>query len=123
MKNIKYFKIKQRKINGMPLDRLREIWDSNVDGAVYSLVDSVMDKISDSNPKIIMQTNGFLQIAIFEVAQELVSIHGVIWGKIWRDVGFGTLIKEGGDWIINFDEEDERFLTQSVIDKYTKENK
>ena len=103
----------------MTTDRLSEIWDSNSNGAIYNLVDSVMSKVSDSHPQIIMQTNGFLQVAVFEVAQELMSTYGVIWGRLWRDAGFGILTKENHKWILTFDEDDEMFLTQAVIKKYT----
>lgn len=105
-------------INGMTTDRLDEVWDSNVNGSIQTLVESVASKVSESHPQMIWQTNGYLQIAVFEVAQELMSTYGVIWGRIWRDMGFGILTKENHEWVLTFDKDDEMFLTQSVIDKY-----
>ena len=107
-------------INGMKADRLTEIWNANVDGTVYDLANIVADKLMESNPQLVLQTNGYLHIAVIEVAQELVSTYGLIWGKLWRDAGFGTLEKYDHRWLIIFDKEDEALLTQSVIDKYNK---
>ena len=107
-----------KEINGMSFERIDEIWDANLNGTIYYLVEPVVDKVSNSHPQIINKTSGYLQREVFEVAQELLYTYGMIWGKIWTDAGFGTLSKENHEWIIKFDEDDERFLTQSVIDKY-----
>lgn len=119
MKKIKEIEFKQPiSANGMQYDRINKVWESNKSGTIQKLVEGLGEDLTKLDEDIVWKVNGFLDIAVYEVAQDMLYKYGMIWGKTWRDIGFGTLIKKNKEWIIEFDENDRDWLISEVIDKY-----